>query len=80
MHQIFLKCHCLPAVGRRATNGSVPARRSGFRHAGVAIRRSRCEGLARGNLVSPLGERVKVKGQGGKTKYVKLRALCAVRY
>jgi hypothetical protein len=33
----------------------VPARRSGrFRHAGVAIRRSRCEGAARGNLKSCL--------------------------
>ena len=33
----------------RATKGSVPARRSAFRHAGVSIQRSCCEGEARGN-------------------------------
>jgi hypothetical protein len=52
---VFPPCHCLPAVGRRAPERCVPARRSGrFRHAGVAIRRSRCEGAARGNLKSCL--------------------------
>jgi hypothetical protein len=48
-------CVVIPFLSLRATERSVPARRSAaFRHAGVAIRRSRCEGVVRGNLKSSL--------------------------
>ena len=60
-----LICKILFNLLLRAPGGCVPARRSAcfrrnascrqaLRHAGVAIRRSRCEGLARGNLKSSL--------------------------